>query len=111
MLKRFRQHIAGRFDRNADRRAAGDTRVAPNVQVLFDGQGIVFLQTLSGVVYKSNHVGVEIWRGLISGNGLGALAEGIACRYGIPQELAAKDAAAFLNDLHRARILCGGEPA
>jgi len=72
---------------------------SPEVRASFEQDGVVFLHLRSGIVFRSNRIGAAIWKGLGNRQNLAAIACDIGCRYGIPAEQAARDAAGFVAQL------------
>jgi|SRR5579864_1984220 len=91
----------GRFNR--DLRDFSHSRdsfaVTPDIQASVHEDGIVLLHIPTGRVFQSNRIGARIWQALSGGLQPDVIATEISRDYGVPQDLAARDTASFLNAL------------
>jgi len=69
------------------------------------GEEAVILNLETSEYYSANDSGTFIWELLAAGKKSGKIAEELSAEYGIPEEQAALDTAAFINDLARLKIL------
>ena len=63
--------------------------------------GIVVLHIGNGRVYAGNQTGAHIWRGLVQGESLNAIATEISNEYQIQMPLACEHVEAFISNLER----------
>ena len=67
--------------------------------------GIVWLQLDEGLLFRANHIGARIWRGLLEQKDPGVIAGEISREYGVAREEVESDVAAFLADLAARRLI------
>lgn len=72
---------------------------AAHVTASVHEDGVVFLDTVTGRLLSANRVGAEIWRGVVRGHDLEAIAAAIVDGYGIAHATALADSARFLAEL------------
>jgi len=72
---------------------------SPDVRASLQEDGVVFLNLRSGMVFRSNRIGAEIWKGLGGRRELSSIAAEIGRQYGVPADQAALDTAAFVAQL------------
>jgi hypothetical protein len=83
-------------------------QLSPDVRASLQGDGVVFLHTQNGVVFRSNRVGAAIWKGLSDRKAIASIAEEIGREHGIPFQQAAEDASRFVAQLEAEGFLSVG---
>lgn len=77
----------------------GSLTVSPDVCASLQEEGVVFLQLRKGTVFRSNRIGADIWRGLLGGQDVTAIASEIVREYGISAGQAGEDTTRFVATL------------
>ena len=73
--------------------------ISADARVSLDQQGAVFLNSRSGIVFSSNHIGARIWKGLLDREGVETIAARISQEAGARLELVRQDTAEFIAEL------------
>jgi hypothetical protein len=73
--------------------------ISSDARVSLGQNGAVFLHARNGVVFTSNHVGAQIWQGLLDREGVEAIAARISREAGMPHDLVRRDTAEFVAEL------------
>ena len=79
--------------------------VSPDVKASPHANGVVFLHRTKGTVFAANRIGARIWHGSGEGKSVERIAAEISREFGVPEELAQRDARDFLRELENAGIL------
>jgi hypothetical protein len=103
--KRFVAHWMKRLGLGFEGAAEPCTRRAitasPDVRVSAHGDGLALLHVPSGRVYVCNLTGCRIWKGVLGGRTPEAVSEEISRDFGVVEDLARQDTAAFVSELER----------
>jgi Coenzyme PQQ synthesis protein D (PqqD) len=73
--------------------------VAPDARVALHDGGIAFLNIATGKLFLSNETGSEIWRGLVAGMSLDAIARKISSECGVGWDLVWRHMSSFIAEL------------
>jgi hypothetical protein len=98
-------HLFRKRDRKSHARAAGPLTFHGDVTARHHAGGAVFLHSGTGTVFSCNEVGARIWEGLRGGREMAQIATDLAGEYGVPADVAASDAARFVQELEAAGIV------
>jgi hypothetical protein len=79
--------------------AGNPITISSDARVSLGQSGAVFLHARSGIVFSSNHIGAQIWQGLLDREGVEAIAVRISREGGTPHDLVRRDTAEFVADL------------
>jgi hypothetical protein len=85
--------------------AKKNTAVSQTVTWRKTGEEAVILDMETSEYYSANGTGTFIWELLNAGEKPDKIAKALAAEYGIPEEQAAADAAEFLHDLAKLKII------
>ena len=96
-----------RFFRGFARYTEGPKRYTPALSYTISAagrtaiheDGAVFFHLDTGVLFKSNRVGAQIWKGVLSQDTPATIISQISSEYGIAEEQAAQDTGQFLAAL------------
>jgi hypothetical protein len=73
--------------------------ISSDARVSLGQNGAVFLHARSGIVFTSNHVGAQIWQGLLDCEGAEAISARISREAGVPHDLVRQDTVEFVAEL------------
>jgi len=73
--------------------------LAPEGRVTLHRDGVVLLHIRKGMIFKSNHIGAAIWKGLAAGETLESIASTLSRDYAVAREQALEDARSFVAEL------------
>jgi Coenzyme PQQ synthesis protein D (PqqD) len=73
--------------------------ISSDARVSLGQDGAVFLHARSGIVFTSNHIGAQIWQGLLNSDGVETIAASISQRAGVRHDQVRRDTAEFVAEL------------
>jgi hypothetical protein len=73
--------------------------ISADARVSLAQDGAVFLHARSGIVFTSNHIGAQIWQGLLNSEGVEIIAARISREAGVRHDQVRQDATEFIAEL------------
>lgn len=74
-------------------------KAAPHIRATVSADGVVFMDIRAGLILSANATGARVWQGLLAGQTLASIAEGLGAAYAVDVSSVRSDVDAFVRAL------------